>query len=80
MGVLGVGQVFHNTKRDFFYVWTSQMFGNNNNLTFIFFSYFPFEEDSNKLVREIGNVIEGAEITFQFAVKPEKVDSKWKLI
>uniref|UniRef100_UPI003AABEFBA circularly permutated Ras protein 1 n=1 Tax=Centroberyx gerrardi TaxID=166262 RepID=UPI003AABEFBA len=37
--------------------------------------YFPFEDDSNhKLVREIGNVTEGLEITFQFAVKPESVE------
>ncbi|XP_071402280.1 uncharacterized protein, partial [Centroberyx affinis] len=37
--------------------------------------YFPYEDDSNhKLVREIGNVTEGLEITFQFAVKPESVE------
>ncbi|XP_070710715.1 circularly permutated Ras protein 1 [Pempheris klunzingeri] len=34
--------------------------------------YFPFEdENSHKLVREIGNVTKGLEITFQFAIKPE---------
>nr|XP_033472679.1 uncharacterized protein LOC117250818 isoform X1 [Epinephelus lanceolatus] len=34
--------------------------------------YFPYEEENNhKLVREIGNVTMGLEITFQFAVKPE---------
>ncbi|XP_049923884.1 circularly permutated Ras protein 1 [Epinephelus moara] len=34
--------------------------------------YFPYEEENNhKLVREIGNVTKGLEITFQFAVKPE---------
>ncbi|KAG5260954.1 hypothetical protein AALO_G00298360 [Alosa alosa] len=38
--------------------------------------YFPFEDDdAHKLVREIGNVTEGLEITFQFAVKPDKVES-----
>uniref|UniRef100_A0A4W6CHM8 Si:dkey-9k7.3 n=1 Tax=Lates calcarifer TaxID=8187 RepID=A0A4W6CHM8_LATCA len=34
--------------------------------------YFPYEDENNhKLVREIGNVTKGLEITFQFAVKPE---------
>ncbi|XP_037534919.1 uncharacterized protein si:dkey-9k7.3 [Nematolebias whitei] len=34
--------------------------------------YFPFEDDNHhKLVREIGNVPKGLEITFQFAVKPD---------
>ncbi|XP_053271875.1 circularly permutated Ras protein 1 isoform X1 [Pleuronectes platessa] len=35
--------------------------------------YFPDEEDESdhKLVREIGNVTTGLQITFQFAVKPE---------
>ncbi|XP_051995953.1 circularly permutated Ras protein 1 isoform X1 [Xyrauchen texanus] len=37
--------------------------------------YFPYEEDDNRLVREIGNVTDGVEITFQFAVRPEKVES-----
>uniref|UniRef100_A0A3B4YJ22 VWFA domain-containing protein n=1 Tax=Seriola lalandi dorsalis TaxID=1841481 RepID=A0A3B4YJ22_SERLL len=34
--------------------------------------YFPYEDENNhKLVREIGNVTKGLEITFEFAVKPE---------
>ncbi|XP_017294693.1 circularly permutated Ras protein 1 isoform X2 [Kryptolebias marmoratus] len=34
--------------------------------------YFPFEDENNhKLVREIGNVTKGLEITFEFAVKPD---------
>nr|XP_020479949.1 circularly permutated Ras protein 1-like [Monopterus albus] len=34
--------------------------------------YFPYEDENNhKLVREIGNVTKGLEITFQFSVKPE---------
>ncbi|XP_069028282.1 circularly permutated Ras protein 1 [Embiotoca jacksoni] len=34
--------------------------------------YFPYEDENNhKLVREIGNVTEGMEVTFQFAVKPD---------
>ncbi|XP_073715960.1 circularly permutated Ras protein 1 [Misgurnus anguillicaudatus] len=37
--------------------------------------YFPYEEDDHRLLREIGNVTDKAEITFQFAVKPEKVES-----
>ncbi|XP_056317155.1 circularly permutated Ras protein 1 [Danio aesculapii] len=37
--------------------------------------YFPYEEDNHRLVREIGNVTEAVEITFQFAVRPEKVES-----
>ncbi|KAJ8262605.1 hypothetical protein GJAV_G00168280 [Gymnothorax javanicus] len=38
--------------------------------------YFPYEDDSNhKLVREIGNVTDGAEVTFQFAVRPECIES-----
>ncbi|XP_017165955.1 circularly permutated Ras protein 1 [Poecilia reticulata] len=37
--------------------------------------YFPYEEENNhKLVREIGNVTKGLEITFQFAVKPDYMD------
>ncbi|XP_051755329.1 circularly permutated Ras protein 1 isoform X1 [Ctenopharyngodon idella] len=36
--------------------------------------YFPYEEDNHRLVREIGNVTDGVEITFQFAVRPEKVE------
>ncbi|KAF6735258.1 Circularly permutated Ras protein 1 [Oryzias melastigma] len=37
--------------------------------------YFPYEDENNhKLVREIGNVTRGTEITFQFAVKPEFED------
>uniref|UniRef100_A0A673HE47 Si:dkey-9k7.3 n=1 Tax=Sinocyclocheilus rhinocerous TaxID=307959 RepID=A0A673HE47_9TELE len=38
------------------------------------FLYFPYEEDNHRLVREIGNVTDGVEITFQFAVRPEKVE------
>ncbi|KAJ8382151.1 hypothetical protein SKAU_G00029290 [Synaphobranchus kaupii] len=38
--------------------------------------YFPYEDDSaHKLVREIGNVTEDVEITFQFAVKPDSIES-----
>ncbi|XP_052458484.1 circularly permutated Ras protein 1 [Carassius gibelio] len=37
--------------------------------------YFPYEEDNHRLVREIGNVTDGVEITFQFAIRPEKVES-----
>ncbi|KAK1797115.1 hypothetical protein P4O66_008503, partial [Electrophorus voltai] len=37
--------------------------------------YFPFEEDNHRLVREIGNVTDGLEITFQFAIKADKVDT-----
>ncbi|XP_034412656.1 uncharacterized protein LOC117747493 isoform X2 [Cyclopterus lumpus] len=34
--------------------------------------YFPYEDENNHtLVREIGNVTKGLEITIQFAVKPE---------
>ncbi|XP_054457674.1 circularly permutated Ras protein 1 [Anoplopoma fimbria] len=34
--------------------------------------FFPFEDENNhRLVREIGNVTKGLEITIQFAVKPE---------
>ncbi|KAM7366532.1 hypothetical protein PAMP_015967 [Pampus punctatissimus] len=34
--------------------------------------YFPYvDENNHKLVRDIGNVTKGLEITFQFAVKPE---------
>ncbi|XP_059210695.1 circularly permutated Ras protein 1 [Centropristis striata] len=37
--------------------------------------YFPFEDENNHmLVREIGNVTKGLEMTFQFAVKPEFMD------
>uniref|UniRef100_A0A8C6LP92 Si:dkey-9k7.3 n=1 Tax=Nothobranchius furzeri TaxID=105023 RepID=A0A8C6LP92_NOTFU len=38
------------------------------------FMYFPYETESNKLVREIGNVTRGLEITFQFAVKPDVIE------
>lgn len=44
-----------------------------------FFScrYFPYEDETNhKLVREVGNVTTGLEITFQFAVKPKYIDGK----
>ncbi|XP_054863490.1 circularly permutated Ras protein 1 isoform X2 [Amphiprion ocellaris] len=38
--------------------------------------YFPFiEENDHKVVKEIGNVTRGTEITFQFAVKPDFVDA-----
>ncbi|KAA0723045.1 Circularly permutated [Triplophysa tibetana] len=37
--------------------------------------YFPYEEEDHRLVREIGNVTDKVEITFQFAVRPEKVES-----
>uniref|UniRef100_A0A3Q2ZHU2 Circularly permutated Ras protein 1-like n=1 Tax=Kryptolebias marmoratus TaxID=37003 RepID=A0A3Q2ZHU2_KRYMA len=38
----------------------------------LFCRYFPFEDENNhKLVREIGNVTKGLEITFEFAVKPD---------
>lgn len=34
--------------------------------------YFPYKDDSNhKLVKAIGNVTRGLEVTIQFAVKPE---------
>lgn len=37
--------------------------------------YFPYEdEDNHKLVREIGNVTKGLEITFEFAVKPDYME------
>nr|XP_015832858.2 circularly permutated Ras protein 1 [Nothobranchius furzeri] len=36
--------------------------------------YFPYATESNKLVREIGNVTRGLEITFQFAVKPDVIE------
>ncbi|CDR00693.1 unnamed protein product, partial [Oncorhynchus mykiss] len=39
--------------------------------------YFPYEEEcSHRLVREIGNVTEAVEITFQFACKPDSVESE----
>ncbi len=39
--------------------------------------YFPYEAENNhKLVREIGNVTKGLEITVQFAVKPEFMEGK----
>ncbi|KAK5848195.1 hypothetical protein PBY51_005829 [Eleginops maclovinus] len=39
-------------------------------------AYFPFEEEHNHtLVRQIGNVTKGLEITFQFAVKPEFMEA-----
>ncbi|XP_012988516.1 circularly permutated Ras protein 1 isoform X2 [Esox lucius] len=38
--------------------------------------YFPYEDETNHcLVREIGNVTEAIQITFQFACKPENVES-----
>ncbi|XP_053485168.1 circularly permutated Ras protein 1 [Ictalurus furcatus] len=37
--------------------------------------YYPFEEDNHRLIREIGNVTSGMEITFQFAVKPDRAES-----
>uniref|UniRef100_A0A8C9WU46 Si:dkey-9k7.3 n=1 Tax=Scleropages formosus TaxID=113540 RepID=A0A8C9WU46_SCLFO len=38
--------------------------------------YFPYEDEvAHKLVRKLGNVTEGAEVTFQFAVKPENVET-----
>lgn len=41
------------------------------------FRYFPYEdENQHKLVRDIGNVTKGLEITFQFAVKPQFMDGK----
>ncbi|MEQ2221671.1 hypothetical protein ILYODFUR_018109 [Ilyodon furcidens] len=37
--------------------------------------YFPYEDGNNhKLVREIGNVTKGLEITFEFAVKPDYME------
>ncbi|KAK5608179.1 hypothetical protein CRENBAI_003088 [Crenichthys baileyi] len=37
--------------------------------------YFPYEDENNhKLVREIGNVTMGLEITFEFAVKPDYME------
>lgn len=45
-------------------------------LVFCSSRYYPFEEDNHRLVREIGNVTSGVEITFQFAVKPDRVESK----
>ncbi|KAK5893173.1 hypothetical protein CgunFtcFv8_006069 [Champsocephalus gunnari] len=37
--------------------------------------YFPFEDEQNHtLVRGIGNVTKGLEVTFQFAVKPEVME------
>uniref|UniRef100_A0A3Q1FI70 Circularly permutated Ras protein 1-like n=1 Tax=Acanthochromis polyacanthus TaxID=80966 RepID=A0A3Q1FI70_9TELE len=38
--------------------------------------YFPFvEENDHKVVKEIGNVTRGTEVTFQFAVKPDFMDA-----
>ncbi|XP_030609861.1 circularly permutated Ras protein 1 isoform X1 [Archocentrus centrarchus] len=38
--------------------------------------YFPYEDENNhKLVKEIGNVTKGLEITFQFAVKPDFMET-----
>uniref|UniRef100_A0AAY3ZU16 VWFA domain-containing protein n=1 Tax=Denticeps clupeoides TaxID=299321 RepID=A0AAY3ZU16_9TELE len=38
--------------------------------------YYPYEEgDSHRVMRDVGNVTEGQEMTFQFAVKPDKVES-----
>ncbi|XP_055794969.1 circularly permutated Ras protein 1-like isoform X2 [Salvelinus fontinalis] len=37
--------------------------------------YFPYEECNHCLVRDIGNVTEGVEITFQFACKPDSTES-----
>lgn len=46
-------------------------------LSLSLFRYFPYEEENDhKLVKEIGNVMEGQEITFQFAIKPEFNESK----
>lgn len=43
----------------------------------LFFRYFPYEEENNhKLVRDIGNVTKGMELTFQFAVKPDYMEGK----
>ena len=43
--------------------------------------YFPYEDENNhKLVRDIGNVTKGLEITMQFAVKPEFMDGKTSVI
>ncbi|XP_060888044.1 circularly permutated Ras protein 1 isoform X2 [Labrus mixtus] len=37
--------------------------------------YFPYEDENNhKVVRDIGNVTKGLEITIQFAVKPELME------
>uniref|UniRef100_A0A3B5AX05 Circularly permutated Ras protein 1-like n=1 Tax=Stegastes partitus TaxID=144197 RepID=A0A3B5AX05_9TELE len=37
--------------------------------------YFPYEdEDNHKVVKEIGNITRGVEVTFQFAVKPDLMD------
>ncbi|XP_041635788.1 circularly permutated Ras protein 1 [Cheilinus undulatus] len=37
---------------------------------------FPYEDEKNhKLVRDIGNVTKGLEMTFQFAVKPEFIET-----
>uniref|UniRef100_A0A3Q3MK70 Circularly permutated Ras protein 1-like n=1 Tax=Labrus bergylta TaxID=56723 RepID=A0A3Q3MK70_9LABR len=39
--------------------------------------YFPYEDENNhKVVRDIGNVTKGLEITIQFAVKPELMEGK----
>lgn len=39
--------------------------------------YFPYgDENNHKLVREIGNVTNGLELTVQFAVKPEFMNGK----
>uniref|UniRef100_A0A665VRT7 Uncharacterized protein n=1 Tax=Echeneis naucrates TaxID=173247 RepID=A0A665VRT7_ECHNA len=39
--------------------------------------YFPYEnKNDHKMVREIGNVTKGLEITFEFAVKPEFMEGK----
>ncbi|XP_029382395.1 circularly permutated Ras protein 1 [Echeneis naucrates] len=38
--------------------------------------YFPYEnKNDHKMVREIGNVTKGLEITFEFAVKPEFMEA-----
>ncbi|XP_069045255.1 circularly permutated Ras protein 1 [Lepisosteus oculatus] len=38
--------------------------------------FYPYEDHcSHKLVKEVGNVTEGLEITFEFAVKPSSVES-----
>uniref|UniRef100_A0A8B9LKX3 Circularly permutated Ras protein 1-like n=1 Tax=Astyanax mexicanus TaxID=7994 RepID=A0A8B9LKX3_ASTMX len=39
------------------------------------FILIEYNQENHKLVREIGNVTDGVEITFQFAVRPDKVDS-----
>lgn len=46
-----------------------------------FCRYFPYEDENNhKLVRAIGNVTKGLEITIQFAVKPEFMEGNTGVI